>query len=108
MIQSSFPKFAASTYMGNRAGFEGRLQELLDAYGAKFVPEEPYLADDVERFCICDGPDDGRPMIQCSNGPACLMDWFHEECNASLVSAQERHYIPRGLFEIPKEQGLSA
>jgi hypothetical protein len=27
--------------------FEGRLQELLDAYSAKSVPEEPYLANDV-------------------------------------------------------------
>jgi hypothetical protein len=76
--------------------FEGRLQELLDAYNAKFVPEEPYLADDVERFCICNGLDDGRPMVQCSNGPACLMDWFHLEC------------IGMHIDEIPKEQGLSA
>jgi hypothetical protein len=52
--------------------FEGRTQELLDAYNAKFVPEEPYLADDVEHFCICNGSDDGRAMIECSNGSACL------------------------------------
>jgi len=76
--------------------FEGRLQELLDAYSTRFVPEEPYLADDVERFCICNGPDDGRSMVQCSNGPACLMDWFHLEC------------IGMHIDEIPKEQSLSA
>ena len=75
--------------------FEGRLQELLDAYSAEFVPEEPYLADDVERFCICNGPNDGRPIVQCSNRPACLMDWFHLEC------------IGMHIDEIPKEQGLS-
>jgi hypothetical protein len=66
------------------------------AYSPKSVPEEPYLADDVERFCICNSPDDGRPMVQCSNGPACLMDWFHLEC------------IGMHIDEIPKEQGLSA
>jgi hypothetical protein len=76
--------------------FEGRLQELLDAYSPKSVPEEPCLADDVERFCICNSPDDGRPMVQCSNGPACLMDWFHLEC------------IGMHIDEIPKEQGVSA
>jgi hypothetical protein len=76
--------------------FEGRIQELLNAYSAKFVPEEPFLADDVERFCICNGPDDGRPMIQCSHSPACLMDWFHLEC------------VGMQIDEIPKERGLSA
>jgi len=75
---------------------EGRLQEHLDAYSAKSVCEEPYLADDVERFCICNSPDDGRPMVQCSNGPTCLMDSFHLEC------------IGMHIDEIPKEQGLSA
>lgn len=76
--------------------FEGKLQELLDTYIEKFVPEEPYLADNVERYCVCNGPDDGRPMIQCSNGPVCLMDWFHLEC------------IGMQIDEIPSEQGLFA
>jgi hypothetical protein len=76
--------------------FEGKIQELLNAYIENFVPEEPYLADNVKRYCICNGPDDGRPMIQCSNGPVCLMDWFHLEC------------IGMHIDEIPEEQGLSA
>jgi hypothetical protein len=76
--------------------FEGKIQKLLDAYIEEFVPEEPYPADNVERFCICNGLDDGRPMIQCSNGPACVMDWFHLEC------------IGMRMDEIPEEQGLSA
>ena len=74
--------------------FEGRLQQLLDAYKAKFVPEEPYLADDVEHFCICNGEEDGRAMIECSNGSACLMNWFHFEC------------IGMSLDDCPDEQGL--
>jgi hypothetical protein len=27
-------------------------------------------------FCICRGPDDGRPMIHCSQ----CEDWFHFDC----------------------------
>jgi len=75
--------------------FDRRTQELLDAYHAKFEPEENLLADDVEHFCICNGPDDGRPMIECSNGRACLINWFHLNC------------IGMGLDEVPEEQGLS-
>lgn len=75
--------------------FDPRTQELLDAYHAKFEPEESLLADDVEHFCICNGPDDGRPMIECSNGRACLMGWHHLDC------------IGMGLDEVPEEQGLS-
>ena len=75
--------------------FEGRLQQLLDAYNANYVPEEPYLADDVEHFCVCNGEDDGRPMIECSNGSTCLMNWFHFEC------------IGMAMDEVPDEQGLS-
>lgn len=74
--------------------FEGRVQELLDAYNAKFVPEENLLADDEEHFCICNGPDDGRPMIECSNGRACVMNWFHLGC------------VGMGVDEVPEEQGL--
>jgi hypothetical protein len=75
--------------------FDRRTQELLDAYHAKFVPEENLLADDVEHFCTCNGPDDGRPMIECSNGRACLTNWFHLDC------------IGMGLNGVPREQGPS-
>jgi hypothetical protein len=76
--------------------FDGRTRELLDAFHATFKPEENLVADDVELFCICNGPDDGRPMIECSNGSICPLKWFHLDC------------IDMDIDELPGEQGLSA
>src|SRR4051794_13764509 len=87
---------ATSRRSSNLEILKGEIQDLLDAYSEEFVPEQSYPSDDVERIRIRNGLDDGRPMIQCSNGRACLMDGFHLEC------------IGMHIDEIPKEQGLSA
>jgi hypothetical protein len=75
--------------------FDRRTRELLDAFHAIFEPEENLAAEDVELFCTCNGPDDGRPMIECSNDSACLLKWFHLDC------------IGMGINEVPDERGLS-
>lgn len=74
--------------------FDAKTQELLDAC-TKFIPrvQEPIPADDEVYFCICHGSDDGRAMIECSNGKACLMNWFHLEC------------ICMANNEVPDEEG---
>ena len=72
--------------------FGGKTQELLQAYN-KFIPQENIPTDDEERYCNCFGSDDGRSMIECSNGSKCLMAWFHLEC------------IGMAEDEIPSEKG---
>ena len=31
-------------------------------------------------ICVCFQPDDGRPKIECDNGEACLLRWYHIDC----------------------------
>ena len=33
-----------------------------------------------EILCICFKPEDGRPMIECENGPKCFLRWYHIDC----------------------------
>lgn len=44
----------------------------------KFFTREMGAAE-VNRYCMCDGIDDGRPMIQCDNDD-CKTNWFHFDC----------------------------
>ena len=62
--------------------FDPKTQGLIDEYLKNFPPEENLPTDDFEHFCVCDGADDGRPMIECSNNHknACLQGWFHLDC----------------------------
>lgn len=68
--------------------------ELLQAY-ENFIPRENVPTDDEEHYCSCSGADDGRPMIECSNGNHCLFNWFHLEC------------IGMAQHEIPGDNGMS-
>ena len=74
--------------------FGQKTKELLQAYD-DFIAQENVPTDDEEHYCICSGADDGRPMIECSNGNHCLRNWFHLEC------------IGMAQHEIPGDEGIS-
>jgi len=44
------------------------------------IPAGLVKTDNEDHYCICDGPDDGRFMIECSNQKKCFKQWFHLEC----------------------------
>lgn len=50
------------------------MPELLGKYFTKEMG-----AARISHYCICNGIDDGRPMIQCDNDD-CEIKWFHFEC----------------------------
>jgi hypothetical protein len=57
------------------------MRALLRGYLKKYgLPTSREKTDDEDHYCICDGPADGRSMIECSNQKKCLKQWFHLEC----------------------------
>ena len=50
----------------------------------KYLDENPFTkpvpAEDQELFCLCMQPEDGKPKIECANGPECFLRWYHVEC----------------------------
>lgn len=58
------------------------MPELLGKY---FTKKEG--AAEIEHFCICNGVDDGRPMIKCE-ADNCKIGWFHFDC-VELIDTPE-------------------
>lgn len=44
-------------------------------------------SEEVETWCICRKPDDGRPMLQCENLD-CVIKWYHFDC-VKIVTVPE-------------------
>lgn len=61
--------------------FSPKTQERLRRYEEKYpAPTGPVPTEDEELFCTCVGVDDGSEMVECTNGTACLHQWYHTRC----------------------------
>ena len=50
-----------------------------------------------EVWCVCRGPDDGRPMVACDNSK-CSLTWWHLDCVEGYMKS-------RGVGTMPEESG---
>jgi hypothetical protein len=50
------------------------------AYIKRHPVTKPIPAEDRELYCLCLQPEDGKAKIECANGRACQLRWYHLEC----------------------------
>lgn len=50
--------------------------------------------ENVQTYCICDGPEDDRLMVRCSNFKKCPKVWYHASC----LNMTE---VPKGKWHCP-------
>jgi hypothetical protein len=71
-------------YKEGEVYIDGTRSDFSTTYLNKYPVTEEVLADTVPTYCDCqvkEHDDDGRKMIQCSNGELwCLKEWYHTEC----------------------------
>jgi PHD-finger len=60
--------------------FSQEREQLIDDYMKKHPVAEEVQAEEEELLCICLQAEDDRAMIQCSNGDACRLEWYHFDC----------------------------
>jgi len=77
--------------------FSPKTQERLRRYEEKYPkPTAAIPVEDEELFCTCVGVDDGSEMVECTNGTACLHQWFHTRCiRMRYLPADHGRWHPR-------------
>jgi hypothetical protein len=96
------PKYSRTSYQqvlsGNAVGRASSYLDLTEGAGTAYAdPDKDYInpvkeyilrhpvtkpvpAEDRELYCLCLQPEDGKAKIECANGRACQLRWYHLEC----------------------------
>jgi hypothetical protein len=57
------------------------------------IAEAAPMVEDLELWCFCRKPDDGRPMVGCDNSK-CDLGWWHADCIEKYISANRIGSLP--------------
>lgn len=103
--EDSIPYYAQGHPLGPPVSewiFSPQMQALLEAYRTKYPePTVPVPAEDELIYCTCHGGMGTRPMVRCSNGNACLYEWYHLCCCGLKDAPDGDCTLPLCSFPLP-------